>query len=803
MPIELYEKNLETYNQVNRLFKHHDSVAVVQPCGTGKSYISLKWLEENSDKKTLYVSSYNTVLENFHKKVLKYSKEGVKFGQIYFCTYQYIATSSKKLPKDIDQVIFDEFQYTGANVTSRKLGEFFNENPDVKILGTSATPVRYMDGQRDMAEELFDGNVVSNLTLSEAIAKKILPTPKYITGLYKYKDNIEGYQEEIDKLEDNSLRNHYSDILKRLKEELSNLDGVKEIFDKHMDNKNGKYIIFCKNKEHLDSLANDIKEEKIDWFKSFNHKPNVFEISSDKTEKENENSIESFQDEGRDGVKLLLSVNMANEGLHIEGIDGVIMLRETMSRNMYIQQLGRALSVKSKNKKPIIFDLVGNVDNAGYIYTFLDEVNKDIFESIKKGKKDYIDINSFEVIDELRNIKSLIKDLKIKNNSWWDHIYSELAEVHYKKNFKPSPEYIGRVITPKYLKGYLTAYQISKLQEIEVLPYCERFNEDDLEEYEKLKKKIVTNPRQNTEIPYGDYTKEEALNIAIKNNEHLIMRYVDKYYHRRVNQKFELEDYINHCYVGLISSIKDHNSKTQFSMHVERKIRTELRDNLLYTESKDINDEEYAEGDLMAIFDAFDKKNLNASDHVLEEFEKDAIFNTLDTLTLRESRILKSLYGLCGKTSESHEEIANFLDVSIERVRQIERKALKKLSHPSRATNMTDKTEKELFVEINKSEEEAKKENDDKKRIKKIVKEIESSSFAREKLKELPDQDRRIIRYRIELYEKNRVPKISDQFEMSKDEIRAIEIDFVNNLKQIDDSMDGINSMSIDSRKKV
>ena len=44
----------------------------------------------------------------------------------------------------------------------------------------SATNIRYLDNQRDMAWELFGGNIASELTLGEAVARGILPAPKYV-----------------------------------------------------------------------------------------------------------------------------------------------------------------------------------------------------------------------------------------------------------------------------------------------------------------------------------------------------------------------------------------------------------------------------------------------------------------------------------------------------------------------------------------------------------------------------------------------------------------------------------------------
>lgn len=53
---------------------------------------------------------------------------------------------------------------------------------------------------------------------------------------------------------------------------------------------------------------------------------------------------------------------MLNEGIHVDDVDGVILLRPTVSPIIYLQQIGRALSAGNKNQ-PVIFDLVNNFDS--------------------------------------------------------------------------------------------------------------------------------------------------------------------------------------------------------------------------------------------------------------------------------------------------------------------------------------------------------------------------------------------------------------------------------------------------------
>ena len=44
----------------------------------------------------------------------------------------------------------------------------------------------------------------------------------------------------------------------------------------------------------------------------------------------------------------MFAVNIFNEGMHVNGVDGVIMTRHTTSPIVYLQQIGRALSYKKR-----------------------------------------------------------------------------------------------------------------------------------------------------------------------------------------------------------------------------------------------------------------------------------------------------------------------------------------------------------------------------------------------------------------------------------------------------------------------
>ena len=73
-----------------------------------------------------------------------------------------------------DYIILDEFHRCGATQWGGGVERLRAMYPNAKVLGLSATSIRYLDNQRDMAWELFDGNIASELTLGEAIARGIL-----------------------------------------------------------------------------------------------------------------------------------------------------------------------------------------------------------------------------------------------------------------------------------------------------------------------------------------------------------------------------------------------------------------------------------------------------------------------------------------------------------------------------------------------------------------------------------------------------------------------------------------------------
>ena len=255
-----------------------------------------------------------------------------------------------------DYIVLDEFHRCGAQVWGAGVQAVLEQYPDVPMLGLSATNIRYLDHQRDMADELFDGNIASQMSLGEAIVRCILNPPKYVLSVFSYQKDLEKYRQRIRSAKSKAVRDEVEKYLEALSRALEKADGLDEIFRKHMENRAGKYIVFCANKDHMDEMITLASE----WFFKVDGKPHIYSAYSD--DPETSRAFAAFKADNSDHLKLLYCIDILNEGIHVDDVDGAILLRPTISPIIYKQQIGRALSA-GKKKNAVIFDIVLNIEN--------------------------------------------------------------------------------------------------------------------------------------------------------------------------------------------------------------------------------------------------------------------------------------------------------------------------------------------------------------------------------------------------------------------------------------------------------
>lgn len=250
MAVKLLPHNAETYERMTEMFKTDKRVAVVQPTGTGKSFLMLKWIEDHPDENILVLSPSNVIFSQLEKYAKNYD---VDMHNIKECTYQRLNISDILDIENIEasKIILDEFHRSGAEKWSTKIDILLDSHKDSQILGLTATPIRYLDRSRNMATEIFNDNLARYMDLGEAIVDGILPIPKYIPVWYDYDDKLTAYQKNINNLKSTKERKEAEKLLRKMRNNLQNSYGAEIMFKEHMHNNHGKYIIFCRDNEHL------------------------------------------------------------------------------------------------------------------------------------------------------------------------------------------------------------------------------------------------------------------------------------------------------------------------------------------------------------------------------------------------------------------------------------------------------------------------------------------------------------------------------------------------------------------------
>src|SRR5699024_10680914 len=126
-------------------------------------------------------------------------------------------------------------------------------------------------------------------------------------------------------------------------------------------------------------------------------------------------------DEG-DHLKLLFCIDMLNEGVHVEGISGVILFRPTVSPIIYKQQIGRALTAGTQTT-PLILDVVNNFEGLSSISGLQREMTAAVQRLYANGEGEKIVAERFEIIEQVQNCRVLFEQLENSLSSTWDHYF--------------------------------------------------------------------------------------------------------------------------------------------------------------------------------------------------------------------------------------------------------------------------------------------------------------------------------------------------------------------------------------------
>ena len=444
----LHEHNREAYLKVMQHFNEgHQKACVVHATGTGKSMI-ITAVSDHFERVLILTTNMFTI-EQVDETFKKYSPE--RTAEPTFMIYQALL---QQMRDDVDYshafdlIVFDEFHHGGAEEWGKAVNWIIEQNPSAKVLGTSATAIRHSDGGRDMGDELFDGNVLSRLPLGEAWARKILMAPYYIMAV---EDSEEFHNEFIKKIEESKLleekKHFYREMASYLKDNYEMEKNAADIIRKWLPSDSRRVIVFSRNIEEAESNVSKVEG----WMKKagFNV-DNIYMVHSQRPFEEKKAQMMAFQTDNFNGIKIMVAVDMLNEGVHIPRVDAVFFLRKTESPTIFLQQMGRCMGLyKEGGRRPVVFDFRNNVENTNRstsTRSFFGEAAKD-YDNWKELEEESLDSQTIRDTDKKEKLRENFPDginYTMDYGVMLDRFGEDLSNVDWDANYAEAKAFFDK-----------------------------------------------------------------------------------------------------------------------------------------------------------------------------------------------------------------------------------------------------------------------------------------------------------------------------------------------------------------------
>lgn len=363
--VPLYDFQKDAVRELNNYFNHEDGKCgvLVMPTGGGKTrtsiYFLLKYLvskgyqvlwlahramllEQTSEtfyKLSPLVNSEKEVMQQFKMVCISgehcgaygmHKTENVMVGSVPSLCHK--TEYFKHVLKDKVIVVVDEAHHTYAPSYRRIIDTVRKLRPDSKLLGLTATPVRIQEKATKALMKIFDDKIIYNIPMSDLIANKILADPIYIP----IETNVD--IEAIINIDERAYIRKWGEMPQSLIEKVARTNKRNEaIVNEYLDNKEkyGKTIIFALNAIHCIALYEAFREKD----------PNLRVGYVYSLRKDNNEIIERFRDskKRKDGIDVLININILSEGSDIPDIQTVFLTRPTNSDVLLMQMVGRGM----------------------------------------------------------------------------------------------------------------------------------------------------------------------------------------------------------------------------------------------------------------------------------------------------------------------------------------------------------------------------------------------------------------------------------------------------------------------------
>ncbi|HEL2442344.1 TPA: DEAD/DEAH box helicase [Streptococcus suis] len=420
-PNKMQEQALEGLATVRE--KGAQKALVISATGTGKTYLSAFDVKQYNPDRMLFIVHREQILQKSLKdfqKVLGFEddegciyKSGMDISQkrYIFATIQTISREDNLqsfAPSFFNYILIDEVHKAGAD-SYKKVMNYFQ--PDF-YLGMTATPER-TDGQN--IYELFDYNIAYEIRLQEALDNDMLcPFIYYGVSDIKIDGQLIDEKASFSNLVSEQRVNH---ILEKV-----TYYGV--------SGETVKGLIFCSSVKEAKELESQFNNRGL----------RTRALSGEHSQEERQRVVQDLENGNLDYI---LTVDLFNEGIDIPSVNQVVMLRNTQSSIIFIQQLGRGLRKHDSKEYVTIIDFIGNYQNNYLIPVALfgdQSMNKDNYRrevrepNILKG----LTTINFEKIAKEQIFSSItnttLSSIKILRDAFKD-LENKLGRVPYLSDF--------------------------------------------------------------------------------------------------------------------------------------------------------------------------------------------------------------------------------------------------------------------------------------------------------------------------------------------------------------------------------
>lgn len=385
-PNKMQQTALQEIQAVRQAGK--DKGLIISATGTGKTYLSAFDVRRYMPKRMLFIVHREQILQKAKSDFIKVlggieeefgilSGSNKQTGAKYlFATIQSISkdeTLRQFDPIEFDYILIDEVHKAGAQ-SYQKVIDYFKPK---FLMGMTATPERTDDFN---IYELFDYNIAYEIRLQEALEEDML-CPFHYFGV----TDLEFDGETIDD----------TTILSKLvtEERVNHMIEKIEYYGYSGDKVNG--LIFCSRKEEAEKLSIAMNEKGYSTFAlTGNHSQEIRAKQVDRLE----NGVLDY----------IITVDIFNEGIDIPCVNQVVMLRQTQSSIIFIQQLGRGLRKHESKDFVTIIDFIGNYRNNYLIPIALSSDKSQNKDNIRRNLKDSSYIKGVSTINFEEIAKKLI-----------------------------------------------------------------------------------------------------------------------------------------------------------------------------------------------------------------------------------------------------------------------------------------------------------------------------------------------------------------------------------------------------------